>query len=454
MGSNLFQIVIAGSGLTGMLAAAMLSHRLGNQLQLTLIDCPVDCDEYTQVQATLPAIDGFLTQMGIDKQVLLSENIATPLLATRYSANQVDFFVPFEAPGFSIKGQPFYQYANADQLIGNSAPYDSYSLASQAAKIGTYYPQSNNPNSLLATLSQGLQIHTARFTNYLTTIVKDRGVNIVSCDRFNAEQSDGLIDFIRLDDGKCITADHYIDASGADAQLANLVDDSWQPFGKDFQKVSRVVETKADNASCLYAAVELFDGGFKHSLNAPDIHEQVVSYFGDHSVASINMVQGHRNLQWCGNVLALGAASANLETFVAGPMHWVLTALIRYLDCFASNNQQYSRDEFNRLSAHEWQYRTLFFDLHRYLATGDELANQSLMHEILLFKRAGIVALTDSDALPKCLTTSLLLGFGHWPDRVDQQVLANGDQFISEQLAKMKAMIETAAKKMPPYKPA
>lgn len=445
-------ILIYGGSLEGWMTAALLARSL--PLSITVVDTQ---PEEAGVEATLPAIAGFHHRLGLNERVLMDNGIASPTLATHYSAS--DSWVAFEAPGFTLDGLPFHHYAVYAHLSGSlNSSFDAFSLPAQAARKRRYHPQSNDAGSLLATLSSGLQLDRDRYRSVIMALAQELGVRRRPGTLLKVERAGDEVLSLLLEGGERLSAQLFIDVDGA------LMSDGQRERTKRLASAQgfgiECVTTARTQAAPPYTRVtQTEEGWLLERATAARVErlrlgrETSVSAFGC-----------YRPTPWVGNTLAVGRAAGELESFVTGPLHWLQTAVVRLLDAFpATTDWQATRAEYNRRALLEWRDRQTFFELHLYLAAHSRGAsdgwrqrwhrveNPELRRWLTLFEATGVVASRELQALPDALRVSLLLGHQLWPKACDPQVSAREPAVVAHELEKMRRMIHSAAERLPSY---
>jgi tryptophan halogenase len=150
----------------------------------------------------------------------------------------------------------------------------------------------------------------------------------------------------------------------------------------------------------------------------------------------------------------------NIGSFVAGKSHLVQSAVFRLITLFPQSlEMHWQQQEFNRLTHLELDHIGDFHRLHYYLCNTQAsdfwrqakkaVLSDRLDYKLKAFKQRGVIPFYEGETFDSAIWTSLLVGAGYWPERHDPMVLNIDDQWIEQQLLKMKSLITQAANAMP-----
>ena len=99
-------------------------------------------------------------------------------------------------------------------------------MSAQAAAEGKFAHPPADKNSPLSSTEYGYHYAARDLTKFLKIIAEKRGVQSRSQGVGSIESFDGKITGLKLKDGKTLSADLYVDASGPEAPLISALDDA------------------------------------------------------------------------------------------------------------------------------------------------------------------------------------------------------------------------------------
>lgn len=477
-------LVILGGGVAGWTAAHYLRLCLPDDIEISVVDLS-SVDERQYFELT-PAASSFFKDQGIDEDVLIKQK-SNFSLAKCYQSIDSDKakFLPFSAVGFSLNAIDFHHYAVWANRQGKKIDFDSYSLASVAARARRFRHPSNNDNSIFSTLAYGYQLNAEGLIALLKARSLAMGVKRVDADFLAASLStEGSIESVSLlnKSGQIfeLPGQFFLDCSGKAAKL--LTSSLNVPFVPE-QSLSFVdtairFVTDADSVKP-YSSVAAVEFGWQFELalvdkchievlfsSTCDSPEDVIKYLADKygvefsqfTLARID--QGCRKAFWYKNCVAIGAAAGSLSEFGFGELSLVQSAVLRFANLFPAGCAFASlAQEYNRLTHLEYAHLIDYNQLHYYLFKNDYSRfwqqashikiSETLSYRLELFKATGRVPFYEGDPLAMDTWTSFLLMADFWPDHYDVLVDNLDPEWILAQLQKMESTITRAATAIP-----
>ncbi|MEZ0242333.1 MAG: tryptophan 7-halogenase, partial [Sphingomonas sp.] len=162
------EIVVAGSGLVGFSAAAMLKRKIPGATVTVVGTAPADALS-ERIHATLPSVVGFHADLGLEEaQVLMGTGAAFRLgtLFEGWSDKRPGYVHAYGEVGRSLGVTPFHHHwvrmAQESAARGKPAPFDSHSPAAMLGRGGRFVHPQGDPDSPLSTYEYGLTIDPAR----------------------------------------------------------------------------------------------------------------------------------------------------------------------------------------------------------------------------------------------------------------------------------------------------
>jgi tryptophan halogenase len=395
-GGAVRRIAIVGGGTAGWMTAAAFAKLLApSGIAIDLIES--DAIGTVGVgEATIPQLLNFNAMLELDESDFVHATNATYKLGIEF----VDwvrpghrYFHPFGSYGLPMLGIEFQHFWLKCRHLGSNAPIDDYAIAAVAAHSGRFiHPQLDQPRSPLSKLSYAFQFDASLYAQYLRRFAEARGVVRVEGRITGAEREpSGLVAAVRLEDGRRVAADLFIDCSGFRGLLieqelhAGYVDwSTWLPCDRavavacervgaptPFTRATaraagwqwRIPLQHRTGNGYVYASDCLSDdeaaATLLANLDAPAVGEP----------RSLRFTAGPRRKAWIGNVVALGLAGGFLEPLESTSIHLVQSGIARLLTLFPTRAFDAPEiDEYNRQTAREYEDIRDFLMLH-YIAT-------------------------------------------------------------------------------------
>src|SRR5690606_10002970 len=220
MAERLKQIVIVGGGAAGWMTAAALSRLLRtSEVSLTL----VESDEIGIIgvgEATIPDMLQFNLFLGLVEADLMRATQATFKLGIEFvdwSRQGSRYFQPFGFHGIDIDGLDFHQYWLHCRASGHAHPIGDYCLTEILAKQNKFaFPDTRVPGAPASYLRYAYHFDAALYAAFLRRYAEARGVLRIEgkvCEVMRAPES-GDLTGVRLESGKAIAGDFFIDCTG------------------------------------------------------------------------------------------------------------------------------------------------------------------------------------------------------------------------------------------------
>lgn len=446
--------VIVGGGSSGWMAAAAMAQALKGSHSVTLIES----DEIGTVgvgEATIPPLQFYNKILGINERDFVRATQASFKLGIEFhnwGSSGHRYFHQFGEFGSNIEGISFHQIWLRLAANGHPHPLSEYSPAALAAAQQRFLPPMPGMPQDMPQLAYAYHFDAGLYARFLRHYAEQRGIvrvegRIVEVGR---DSESGWIESLRLQDGREIRGDFYLDCSGFQALLigktlqTEFIDWShWLPCDR---ALAVPCERNPDNFSPMTRSTA-HSGGWQWRIplqhRTGNGHVYCSQYTGDEEAARVllgnldgkplaeprllRFTTGRRSKLWNGNVVAIGLAGGFLEPLESTSLHLVQSAVFRLLSLLPVSTQPdtAAEAEFNRLSIAEFEQIRDFIILH-YCATerdDSELwrycANMALpdalSHKIQLFRERGKVARYDDQLFAEPSWIAVFLGQGVEP---------------------------------------
>lgn len=483
------KVVIVGGGTAGWMAAAALAKVLGALPGLSIELVESEAIGTVGVgEATIPQIVLFNGMLGLDEMEFMRETHATYKLGIEF----VDwarighrYVHPFGTYGLDMMGIEFHHHWLKGRVLGDSSKLDEYSIGAMAAQANRFlHPTPEQPKSPLAGLGYAFQFDAGLYTRFLRRFAEGHGVRrtegrIVEVDQ---DPVNGFVSALRLEDGRRIEGELFIDCSGFRSLLLGqtlgvpFVDWSrWLPndravampctLGPDRKPITRSTARAAGWQWNIPLQHRVGNGYVYCSahISEDEATEVLLANLEGEPLAEPNHLRflaGHRALAWDKNVVALGLAGGFLEPLESTSIHLVQSGIGRLLSLFPT--RAFSRGEierFNRQTEQEYVDIRDFLVLH-YMATERDDSDYwnycrnidppaGLAEKLAMFRSSGRVFREHEELFPETSWEAVLVGQGIVPGGYHPAADLLPDDETLRRLASIRGTIAQTVAAMP-----
>ena len=391
------EIVIAGGGTAGWVAAATFARFLGNRASITL----VESDEIGTVgvgEATIPQIHNLIVGLGIDQADFLRATNATFKLGIEFTDWLGEGHRYIHSFGYTGRGVgliPFRQLWLRGRTLGVAGDFGDYSFNIAAARLGRM--SASAATKTIPELSYAYHFDASLFARMLRGYAEERGVRRIEGMILDVEQDGGSGDIaaLLLNGERRIQGNFFIDCTGFRSLLLG------KTFGVRYLDWSKwlpcnsalAVPCESSDAFRPYTQAMSRNAGWQWRIplqhRTGNGHVYCSDFMSDDEAASIllanldgkaladprpiRFTSGRRAEFWSRNCLALGLAAGFMEPLESTSIHLVQSAIARLLNLLPGDLRDMSsaRETFNRLSQSEWARVRDFITLH-YFANARE----------------------------------------------------------------------------------
>ncbi len=489
-GTPLKQLVIVGGGTAGWMTAAALSRLTAAGVSVTLIES----EEIGTVgvgEATIPPLHDFNRALGIDEDEFVRATQATFKLGIEFVnwARTGDRYIhPFGVYGRDPHGVKFHQvWLREHQLTGeagDAADIGDYCLSVVAAKLGRFTRPRGGPQSVLSSLRYAFHFDAGLYARYLRSYAESRGVKRIE-GRIEAVEQDGTTGFIssvRLNDGRSVEGDFFVDCSGFRSLLLGaklgVAYRSWQHWLPCDRAIA--LPCNRTGAPDPYTRATAGRAGWRWRIplqhrignghvfsSAHTSDEQALRDLTEGLDAPatadprlLSFTAGRRELSWEKNCVAIGLSGGFIEPLESTSIHLIQSGIFKLMALFpGSEMDQREIDEYNRTLIEEYERIRDFIILH-YCATErddsefwkycrDMPIPDSLKARIELWSGKGRLSRSANDLFTEDSWIAVLLGQRKVPDSYDPLVDAFPVDNSRRFLASTREAIASTAEAMP-----
>jgi tryptophan halogenase len=449
--SSPLEIVIAGGGTAGWVAAATFARFLGNTASITL----VESDEIGTVgvgEATIPQIHNLIVGLGLDQADFVRRTNATFKLGIEFvdwMGEDQSYIHSFGYTGRGVGLIPFRQLWLRGRAMGVAGDFGNYGFNIVAARMGRM--AKNTATNTIPELIYAYHFDASLFGRMLRDYAEDLGVRRVEgmIQGIERDGESGDITALTLNGERRIAGSFFVDCTGFRSLLLGktlevpyLDWSNWLPCDS-----ALAVPCESSDAFRPYTQALSRKAGWQWRIplqhRTGNGHVYCSKFISDDEAASIllanldgepladprpiKFTSGRRATFWSHNCLALGLAAGFMEPLESTSIHLVQSAVARLLNLLPGElgGIGSARDTFNRLSESEWARVRDFITLHYFANRRDgdfwEQCRQmelpeTLLEKIDLFREAGLVMREEDELFLDDSWGQVMIGQGIVPE--------------------------------------
>jgi len=480
-------VIIAGGGTAGWMTAAALARVLGPRLAITLVESS-EIGIVGVGEATIPAIAQFNKLLKIDENDFLRQTQGTFKLGIEF----VDWWEKghaymhaFGPMGRDLAYISFHHYYLKElALKGQSAgSLWDYSFNWLAAKQARFARIERIPDTPLAGLTWAFHFDASLYAAYLARFAQGMGVRKVEGIIAEVLQApDGEVRALRLEDGRELAGDLFIDCTGF---RGILIEQALKTGFEDWSKwlpCDRALAVASANTGPLlpYTRSTALEAGWQwriplqHRTGNGHVYcsscttddrarELLLQNLDAPALAEPRMIRfatGRRRLLWNRNVVCMGLASGFVEPLESTAIHIIQVTIQRLILLFPHvGDCEERRREFNRAAIAEYEYIRDFIILHYHAnkRVGDPFWDDcrtmsipdSLRHKIELFRETAGIFCSQDDLFQMTSWLQVLWGQGVRPRASHPFVEAVAPQDRAGYLSDLRGLFAQAARQLP-----
>ncbi|MCW4463366.1 tryptophan 7-halogenase [Sphingomonas sp. BT-65] len=384
-------IVIAGGGTAGWMAAAALARFCGPGWRITL----VESEEIGTVgvgEATIPMIRLFNQALGIDEAEFLRETHGTWKLGIEFDgwgAPGERYMHAFGVVGRGLGLLPFHPYWLRARAAGRAGPLGNYVLNAVAAKANRFAHVERAADSALPAMPYAFHFDAGLYAAYLRRYAEARGVVRTEgrIEQVERDGENGDVGALVLASGVRVAGELFVDCSGFRGLLIEgALETGFEDWGH-WLPCDSALAVPCERAEPLipYTRATARAAGWQWRI--PLQHRTGNGYvfssahIGEDEAAATLLANldgapqadprllkfrtGKRRKAWNRNVVALGLAAGFIEPLESTSIHLIQTGITRLLDFLpAGPVTDVERDAYNRLTDFEIERIRDFVILH------------------------------------------------------------------------------------------
>lgn len=475
------KIVIAGGGTAGWIAAAALSHQMGELLDITLVESQ-EIGTVGVGEATIPPMRTFHRLIGVNEQEFMRATNATFKLGIQFENwKQIGekYFHSFGVTGKQTLITDFLHFWLRGRKLGIASEFGDYCLEYKAA-LKERFAVTEDPK-----VNYAFHLDAGRYAAFLRVRAEARGVKRVEGKIAEVLQDpdSGFISSLKLVSGQEIPGDLFLDCTGMRGLLIEqCLKTGFEEWGHWLPCDSAIaLQTETIAPAVPYTKSIAHHAGWRWQiplqhrvgnglvfsssyLDQNEALDMLRSSVSGKILTEPNVIKfktGRRKKSWNKNCIAVGLASGFLEPLESTSIHMIMTAITRLLQLFPQGEiKQSIVDEYNTQAEIEYTRIRDFIILH-YKATErddspfwryckDMEVPDDLQRRIDLFKEYGKSYQVENELFRLDSWTQVMLGQGLYPasyhpivDLMPEQTLQHFLKSIAADVDKNIAMMPT-----------
>ena len=479
------KVVIVGRDVAAWLAANALARALGGTgLKFEVAELP-GLLRPQDTLASLPQLENFHRLLGFDEHSLLKATAGTYSLGqsfVNFSNAAPPFFHPYGSHGGSINRVSFMPFWIKARQAGLNVALEEFSLTAVAAKQGRFFIPTAEM-SAFGRLDYAYHLRAQPYVQFLKAQALRRGVEVAPLRLFDVrrEAETGHITGLISADGRVITGDLFIDATGPESlllgQALSVGFESWSQWfpgnrvltvsGERLRSLPAYSQVRALSYGCLHLTPVQDMTGLQHVYSDAHMSDQE-ALEATALIAGLRLkpdavvsplMTGRRQQAWVGNCIAVGEAACGFDPIDNVGLHALQTGLAHLIDLFpvtpdsrleaqAYNAQM--QQSFERIRDYQIAHYKLnridnepFWDRLRAMDIPDTLA-----YKIELFKARGMAPLYEEEVFVADDWLALFTGHGLMPRSYDPVADMTPDADAIGHFQKMLGFIKQHVEKM------
>ncbi|MDH4124064.1 MAG: tryptophan 7-halogenase [Gammaproteobacteria bacterium] len=477
------RVVVAGGGTAGWLTAYSLVKRLGNLLDITL----VESDQIGTVgvgESSVPTMRRFHQFFGIDEREFMRATQATFKLCI--------VFENWGAPGqryahtFGEIGQSnwlveFHQYWLEAYANGFGGSLEDYCLELKAAKAGKFAVKAGE-----TPLKYAFHLDATAYAGFLRQKSESLGVRRVEgkISEVIVDSVTGNIQSLELEQDRQVAGDFFVDCTGFKSLLLgsalHVEFEDWSHWLAADRALA--VQTTSTEPPLPYTRAIAHSSGWQWRIplqsrtgnglvyssgfcSDDDARVTLLGNITGQSITEPRLLKfktGRRKNAWQKNCVAIGLSAGFIEPLESTSIHLIDTAVVRLMRLFPfSGAMAPLAEQFNRETLVEWEAVRDFIILHYKLTQRDdsEFWNyyrtmdipDSLAHRMEIFREHGFAWPDSVSFFPAHSWVQVMFGQGLFPEHRHGASRILPPEALKLELEKLSAFVNHNLAKLPDH---
>jgi tryptophan halogenase len=480
--SAIKNVVIAGGGTAGWMAAAAFGKLLGKNLNITLVESDL-IPTVGVGEATIPTLHIFHDLLKIKESDVMKATNATFKLGISFEnwrdVNQ-DYIHSFGYLGQGCWAAGFQHFWLKGQQQNMVSEIGDYCPEHVMARRGKFAVVPNQDRNYAYHLDAGL------YAKFLRGIAEANGVKRIEgkITTVNQHNHNGFIQSIELENGQVVEGDLFIDCTGFKGMLIEeTLHTGYEDWSHWLPCDSAIaVQTKLTKAAVPYTRSIAHTEGWQWQIPLQNRMGNGIVFCSKHisdedakttllkniegdlvnEPRVIKYRTGTRRKHWNKNCVAVGLASGFIEPLESTSIHLIQQSIVRLMQNLPSiNMEQANQDDFNQKMRFEIDNIRDFIVLHYHVTRRTDSAfwryckdmdiPNTLQQRIDLFKDNANAYKTDRELFGETSWIQVMMGQGLLPENYHAIVDMMSDTELKGFLDNIKTSIERRVNNLPDH---
>lgn len=487
-GAPITHLAIIGGGSAGWMTAAAVANAVKGKCRITL----VESEEIGTVgvgEATIPPIKLFNQTLGIDEATFIRQTHGSFKLGIQFidwARKGQSYFHPFGQYGRDFDQVPLHHFWLALRAAGDNTPIDDYCMAWGAAKQNKFDRPMRDPRQVQSTFDYAYHFDTHLYAKFLRHYAEGRGVKRLEGKVVHVEQdgTTGHLQSVSLESGEEIAADFFVDCTGFSGLLIEGVLKTGYEDWSHWLPADRAVAVPCERVAPFtpYTKATAKEAGWQWRIplqhrvgngyvyssqycEADDAEATLLESLEGKPLAEpryLRFTTGRRRKYWNGNCVAIGLSAGFMEPLESTSLHLIQTGITRFLALFPGlDYDPLAEEEYNRLTAREYERIRDFLVLHYHATTRDDAPlwqyvrtmniPESLRYKIEHFRRAGRIVADELDLFRNPSWLAVYLGQEVMPEAPTPLTSLRDLGDAREKMSGLARVIDQVADAMPTH---
>lgn len=474
-------IVIAGGGTAGWIAAAALARKMGPLVNVRLVESQA-IGTIGVGEATIPPLRTFHKLLQIDEQAFMRATAATFKLGIQFENwGQIgeQYIHSFGVTGQQSWLAEFVHFYLSAKARGVASEYGDYCFELEAAR------QHKFATSAQSNIQYAYHLDAGHYVEFLKRFC--RSLNVTHTDGVIEQvlqHGSGDIKALQLKGGEVIEGDFFIDCTGF---RGLLIEDTLNTGYEDWSHwllcdSACAVQTRSTTPAAPYTRSAAHHAGWQWEIplqhrtgngivyasrfmNDDDAKKHLLDNVKGDTLTeprTIRFKTGRRKQAWHRNCLALGLASGFVEPLESTSIHLVIMGITRFMQLFPHRgNDQALVDEYNEQTRIELERIRDFIILHYHVTERQDSPfwahckhmqiPESLRSRITLFKEQAHAFQKQNELFRVDSWAQVMLGQGVVPQHFHPAANMLTDSQLMQSMQQHRQQVLNAVNQLPTH---
>ena len=482
------KVVVVGGGTAGWMAAAALAKFLRPVIDITLVES--DAIGIVGVgEATIPQLRHLNRALDIDEHDFVARTNGSFKLGIEFINWRRlghSYLHNFGEIGLAVNQTHFHHHLFRARAQGLGGDLWDYCVNTQAARAGKFAPLERLGSSPLSGVAYAYHFDAALYGKFLRAYAESHGVMRVEGKITGVLQNSetGDVQTLRLEDGREVSGEIFIDCSGFRALLIEGALKTGYEDWSHWLKCDSALAAPSTNVRPPRPFTQSIahDAGWQwriplqhrtgnghvfssRYIDVEDARETLLANLEGEPLAEPRLLRfttGRRKKFWNRNVVALGLASGFLEPLESTSIHLVQSGISRFIQLFPTwPIAAPERDEYNRQMALEVERIRDFLILHYHanertdsqfwIDVREMEIPDTLVRKMAMFRASGRIYREQEDLFTDSSWLQVMYGQGVEPEAWHPLADRLSEAELTDMLGNIRRVVTGAAARLPSH---